>query len=346
MERYTGKRVGPVLLVLAAAVRLLTAAGPETVEAKQKTGDLLYQAAAMGTGTVPMTADKQAKDTVWVVRQRPEMPEVLPADPEPAPEEVPDQPACQTPVFAAAEAEDIAVAGRCTYKVDKASLLLAPTAPFSAEEGPRVLILHTHTSEAYTQSAGWFYEETDPMRTLQPDQSVVRVGAEIAAVLEEAGIGVIHDTSYNDYPDYNSSYSGAGKKTARWLEQYPSLQVVLDIHRDAVEAADGTPVHMVTELPDGTEAARLMLVVGTDQGGAQHPDWEKNLSWALKVQALLERSSPGLCRSLDLRTERFNQHLSPMAMLVEVGSTGNTMPEALAAARVLAETLTKLIPSS
>jgi stage II sporulation protein P len=89
-----------------------------------------------------------------------------------------------------------------------------------------------------------------------------------------------------------------------------------------------------------------MLVVGTNQGGTHHPDWQENLSLALKTHALVERAEPGLCRNIDLRTERFNQHLSPGYLLVEVGSTGNTMPEALAAGGVFAEALVTLLVSA
>ena len=82
-----------------------------------------------------------------------------------------------------------------------------------------------------------------------------------------------------------------------------------------------------------------MLVVGTDEGGLSHPDWQENLANALKLQALLNRAAPGLCRSLDLRTERFNQHETPGSLLIEIGSTGNTLAEALRSARILADAL-------
>ena len=123
-----------------------------------------------------------------------------------------------------------------------------------------------------------------------------------------------------------------------YLAEYPTIQMVLDIHRDAAEDADGNPVALTAEI--GSEAcAALMLVVGTDEGGLSHPDWQENLANALKLQARLNRAAPGLCRSLDLRTERFNQHETPGSLLIEVGSTGNTLAEALRSARILAEAL-------
>ena len=118
--------------------------------------------------------------------------------------------------------------------------------------------------------------------------------------------------------------------------------MVLDVHRDAVEDRAGFPAALTANI-DGEEYARLMLVVGTDEGGLPHPDWQENLANALKLQALLNRSAPGLCRDLDLRTERFNQHETPGSLLVEVGASGNTLAEALRSARILGNALVKLI---
>jgi len=342
MYRYQGKQVGLALLVTALFVRLLQTvfAAPDPA----RTGELLWQAAAMAAGTQIPGDESPAEANLWVVRTVPlaaekqdkpaEEPEPLPTEPLPVPL-----------TFTKGEAEAIPIGGACTYTPDKAALLLRQASAAASADGPTVLIVHTHTSEAYTQSAGWFYEESDRLRTLQPEHSVVRVGAEIAQVLESAGIGVIHDTSYNDYPDYNGSYTRTGEKIKTWLTQYPTLQVVLDVHRDAVENADGSPRRDAVTLSDGRQSARLMLVVGTDQGGTHHPNWQENLSLAMKTHALVERAEPGLCRNIDLRTERFNQHLSPGCLLVEVGSTGNTMPEALAAGGVFAEALAKLLLS-
>ena len=123
-----------------------------------------------------------------------------------------------------------------------------------------------------------------------------------------------------------------------YLAQYPSIQMVLDVHRDAAVAPDGTQVAFKTEL-DGAPSAQLMFVVGTDEGGLSHPNWTDNLANVLKLQAVLNRRFPTLCRDIDLRTERFNADTSPGAMLLEFGSTGNTLSEALCAARAFANAL-------
>lgn len=239
--------------------------------------------------------------------------------------------------FRAEEAEAIGLRGNCGYAVDKAALLLEPLG-WEKLEGPQVLIIHTHSCESYTPSEGYEYEVSGDFRTLDKSASVIAVGDRLAAELEARGVGVIHDTSYNDYPSYNSSYAVAREKIQGYLAEHPSIRIVIDLHRDAMEV----PVREATEL-DGQAVAKLMLVVGTDEGGLYHPDWARNLSCALKLQALTNRSAPGLCKDLSFRRERFNGDLCPGEMIVEVGSTGNTLPEALAAAPYLARSIAELL---
>ena len=258
-----------------------------------------------------------------------------PAEPDEAPE---PEPADPPPVFSADEADAITIAGACSYRPDKQALLTRPSTLSLSADGPAVLIVHTHSSEAYTMEAGFEYPESDSLRTLDERYSVVRVGDEIADILTEAGISVLHDTQPNDYPNYNGAYERMRQTIEGYLAEYPSIQMVLDIHRDAAEDADGNPVALTADV-DGEACAELMLVVGTDEGGLTHPDWQENLANALKLQVLLNRSAPGLCRNLDLRTERFNQHETPGSLLVEVGASGNTLAEALRSARILGQAL-------
>ena len=244
--------------------------------------------------------------------------------------------------FTEQEAQAITIGGACTYTVDKTALLQKQLdLDFSGTE-PTVLIVHTHSSEAYTQETGWEYEESDELRTQNPERSVIRVGEELAQVLRDHGISVIHDTSINDYPSYNGAYDRTLEKINQWVAQYPSIQMVLDVHRDAQEDEDGTPLGSVVEV-DGQESSQIMLVVGTDEGGLEHPNWQENLAAALQVQALANRDYPELMRNLDLRTERFNQHMTKGSLLLEMGSTGNTLKQALVAARAIGECLAQLI---
>lgn len=241
-----------------------------------------------------------------------------------------------------AAAEQIPVEGGCTYTVDKAALLARPSTLDFSGDGPKILILHTHATEAYTQEPGWEYEASGEYRTLDTNRSVVQVGRVLAETLEAHGIQVIHDEALNDYPSYNGSYAAALERIQQWLDQYPGIQMVIDIHRDAVADESGQAVAL-SATENGESCARLMLVVGTDQGGLSHPNWQENLANALKLQSVLAGAYPGLCRSLDLRTERFNQHMTPGSLLVEVGSNGNTLQQAMRAAQLLGEGLASMI---
>ena len=312
---------------------------------------LVRFAGAIGTQARTLREEAQPVRRVWRVEYFPAAAQdagetVAEAETEAVEQEGRAAPDAQKPAgsleFSADEAESITIAGGCTYPVDKAALLTRASALDFSGEGPKVLIVHTHSSEAYTQEAGWEYEESDPLRTEQADRSIIRVGDEIAAVLDEHGIETLHDTALNDYPTYDGAYARMQTTIERYLKQYPSIQMVLDVHRDAAADADGNQVGFTAEV-DGARCAQVMLVVGTDQGGLEHPNWQENLANALKLQALLNRRYPGLCRKLDLRTERFNQHETPGSLLAEFGSTGNTLQEAIRAGRYFAEGLAELI---
>ena len=320
------------LIVFAAAMRLVLAVGaadaaPSGTAAAPEPDVFLLEILAAAPEDTP-------EETLPAVTQQ--EPDEIPEEPEPEPE--PEAPACSPPVFTAEEADAIELAGACSYTPDKQALLLRPSALDFDQDGPTVLIVHTHSSEAYTMETGFEYPESDELRTQDSRYSVIRVGEELASILTDAGISVLHDTAPNDYPNYNGAYERMRQTIEGYLAEYPTIQMVLDIHRDAAEDADGNPVALTAEV-GGEACAELMLVVGTDEGGLSHPDWQENLANALKLQALLNRAAPGLCRSLDLRTERFNQHETPGSLLIEIGSTGNTLAEALRSARILADAL-------
>ena len=238
------------------------------------------------------------------------------------------------------EAQDIPVKGACSYSYDKKALLASPTTLDFSGQGPKVLIVHSHSTEAYDPSDGLTYKEIPAWRTLDETRNVIAVGEVLAEKLTELGVEVIHDTTIHDYPDYNTSYYNCLQSIQTWQEKYPQIQMVLDIHRDAVEDEQGQAVAMLSD-QEGNSVAQLMLVVGTDEGGLEHPHWQDNLANALKLQSVLMGEYPGLCRSLDLRTERFNQHVAAGAVLIEVGTTGNTLTQAKASAELLAQAVAK-----
>ncbi len=224
------------------------------------------------------------------------------------------------------------------YAADKdpdiASLLQAPLSWDLRGVQPTVLILHTHSTESYTKKKE-AYTETSRWRTLDEEYNMLSIGAQVAELLAQKGITAVQHRELNDYPSYNGSYTRARKIIASYLEEYPTIQLILDLHRDASEGEHGqmrTLAHV-----DGQACAQLMLVVGTN-----HKDYEENLSIALKLHAQLEQSHSGIMRPLQLRAQRFNQDLCPGSLLIEVGAAGNTHPEARLAAEALAEAVNAL----
>ena len=239
--------------------------------------------------------------------------------------------------FTPEEAENIELRGNCSYEVDKTELLLRPL-NWKQATGPRIMIIHSHSCEAYTQTEGHSYVPSDDHRTLELENNMIAVGDALSEELGKLGVEVIHDRSYNDYPDYNRSYALAREKIQRDLEQYPSITMVVDLHRDALDE----PVREAVEW-QGQSLAPLMLVIGTDEGGLSHPHWEDNLSCGLKLQALGNRELPGMFKWISFRRERFNGDLTPGSLIVEVGSTENTLTEAIGSMPYLARWLSELL---
>lgn len=211
-----------------------------------------------------------------------------------------------------------------------------------AEAGPQVLIVHTHATEAYAQDSQNPYAETGVARTTDTNYNIIRVGDEIARIFQEMGIAVIHDKTLHDSPSYNDAYDNARTGIEGYLEQYPTIQMVLDIHRDALVDSDGTVYKPVLQI-DGVKTAQVMLLVGTDDAGATFPDWPEHLALAMEIQQEMNSLWPGLARPITLRTARFNQQLTKGSLLVEVGSHGNTLEEALAGARLFARSAAKVL---
>lgn len=211
-------------------------------------------------------------------------------------------------------------------------------ASLSEEEGPKVLILHTHGSEAYTMPPGEEYEASGDCRTTDCNYNVVRVGDEIAKTLEAAGIQVLHDGTLHDYPEYSGAYGRSLEAAEQAMAEYPAISLVLDIHRDAISDADGSPYKAVSGIA-GVNAAQMSFIIGTDGGGLEHPGWRENLKLAAALQQRLLDRYPTLMRPISVRNSRYNQHLSPGALLVEMGAAGNSLDEALLSARLLGEAI-------
>ena len=347
-RKKTKIRFFAALLLLAFCVRLLCAPGAresvwETITAVLRSETLLRTVVFLETGILPERNESEPQTPADLfsaasafhtceTREGTEASALSEAEAatEPAPpvEEI---------SFSPEEADEIRFRGDCSYEVDKAALLLRPLG-WQNEAGPKVLIIHSHSCESYTQCDCHTYIPSADYRTLDMQNNVVAVGDALAEALAALGVELIHDRTYNDYPDYNSSYAVARAKIQDYLGQYPSIVMVLDLHRDALE----DPVREAVEL-DGQTVAPLMLVIGTDEGGLYHPHWEDNLSCGLKLQALANREDPDLFKRISFRQSRFNGDLTRGSLIVEVGSTENTLPEACAAMPYLAQYVEELL---
>ena len=273
------------------------------------------------------------------VRFSPSLPENTESVEPPAATTVPETEPPVLPVFSREDAALADIRYSCSLRPDLEELVSRPLDWDLFSQEPKVLILHTHSTESYTKQ-GEDYKESSAFRTLDESYNMISIGARVAQLLREAGIGVIHDTQLHDYPSYNGSYNHARKSILEILAENPGICLVLDLHRDASGDLNNQfrPVTRV----DGEDAAQIMLVMGTDAAGLKHPNWEENLSLGLKLQAQLERRAPGITRPMSLRAYRFNQDLTKGSLLIEMGAAGNTHREALRAAEILAEAIIAL----
>ena len=279
------------------------------------------------TGRIVRFSDSPEPSTVFV-----------PEDPDPTlPPATEPEPAL--PVFAAAEASAVPIRG-VEAAADPGRLLAQPLDWDLTGEGPTVLIYHSHATESYTRSPGESYRESSAFRTLSTDYNMVSIGSRVARLLEEGGVTVIHDRQLHDSPSYNNSYIHSRASVQDYLAKYPSIRLVLDLHRDA--SGDNENQMTTAATVDGEKSAQIMLVVAAGTDVRPVPRWQENLALGLKLHVQMERIAPGICRYVNLRSSRFNQDLSPGALLVEVGAAGNTHPEALKAADVLAEAILAL----
>ncbi len=221
--------------------------------------------------------------------------------------------------------------------------LLSAKLPFSLKgKGAEVLIIHTHSSESYFPQGRETYTLTDVERTEDKKYNMIRVGDELEKTLKEAGVEVVHDRNLYDYPTYNGSYTRALDAIGAALKKSPSIKVVIDVHRDSMTTEKGTKYKTVAEV-NGAKAAQMMLVMSTGESGLPHPDWAENLKLAIKLQSRIIKKYPKLMRPINLRKERFNMHATTGSMLVEVGTSANSLNEALVSVRVLGEELAEIL---
>ena len=208
---------------------------------------------------------------------------------------------------------------------------------------PLVLIVHTHGTEAFSEEGSVCYGDgyNEP-RSTDTAKNVVAVGRALCEALNKAGIPTLQCETMHDRESYIAAYERSAETVARYLEKYPSIRYVLDVHRDSLIRGDRTKLRPVT-LYDGKPCAQLMMLVGSDEKGAGSYDWMGNLTLAEGIQQHLVADTLGVARPLCLRGASYNQQLAAHGLLVEIGSCGNSLSEAKNAARAFAAAFAKVL---
>jgi len=228
------------------------------------------------------------------------------------------------------------------YKPDiKALLSEGAQLKIKDKSKPSILVYHSHTTEAYALLDSGYYIKSDS-RSKDISKNVVRVGDELAEYLEKAGFTVIHDTEIHD-TDYNSSYDESRKAVEKYLEEYPSIEITIDLHRDDITYSNKTKVKP-TAVINGKKAARMMIISGCEWGRVKNfPDWEYNLRFDLAVQNKVNELYPQLMRPILFSERKYNMFETHNSFLLEIGTDANTLDEACYSARLFGKALGELL---
>lgn len=204
--------------------------------------------------------------------------------------------------------------------------------------GKRVLIYHTHTWEAYQQTAQDPYSETERWRTKDERHNVVAVGEALAACLRALGLTVVHDTTAFEPPELDTAYARSLTMLEARRAAGERYDLYIDLHRDALSSA--ATIRRTVNI-GGTEVARFMVLVGkgTTGGYGEKPDWEANLLLAERITSSLNGQCEGLARDVKVKTGRFNQHVADCCVLIECGMNTNTLEQVLSGVPYLAQAI-------
>jgi len=223
--------------------------------------------------------------------------------------------------------EDVLIKNHTKYSVNTTDLMNEPLKfCFSGtNQGPEVLVIHTHSSESYKSK----------------EDNIMKVGEKIVETLSSMNVNAIHDKTVHDR-DFSNSYYASLETINKYLNKYPSIKMVLDVHRDSIVNKQGI-AYKPTTLIDNQKVAQLMIVTGTNAGGLFHDNWKENLKFAMKWQEIMKNDYKTLARPIDLREERFNTHTTLASLVLEVGSSASTIEEAINAGIYAGKSLGKLI---
>lgn len=234
--------------------------------------------------------------------------------------------------------------GNSNYDLDIKTLLNSRAkCKIKKNAGYQVLIVHTHTTESYAEkSRSWYSKKYNP-RTTDKSESVVAVADQIEKKLTAAGIRTLHITTYHDYPEYTGAYDRARNTIKAYLKKYPSIEMVIDVHRDAMTRDDGTKIKPTAKI-NGKKAAQVMIITGCDNEGKLDFDgWRNNSVMAVQLQKKLSDKYDGLARPLYFAPFRYNMDLTPNSLLIEFGTDVNTLSEAKYSGQLVGNCLVEVL---
>lgn len=217
--------------------------------------------------------------------------------------------------------------------------------PYKLEDTsePQVLIVHTHATESYMEDdLGYYYESFYP-RDTDDNYNVIAVGNAIQTQLEKSGIGVAHCCEHHDDPQYYGAYDNCAQSINEYLQKYPTIKLVLDIHRDSITTDENEKIKPTFEY-NGKKAAQIMIMCGNDNYGYyDFPNWEQNMNLAVKLQSKAESKYPGMTRPLYFGNFMYNMNLGQTSLLIEMGTDANTLEEAVYSGQLLGDVISSVL---
>lgn len=201
------------------------------------------------------------------------------------------------------------------------------------KENPRILIYHTHSGETYSNSPEGNYHSKDK------ENSVMAVGSLVTEELDKRGWGVVHTTKYNDYPSFNNAYASSLKTIQPILSKYNSVDIAIDLHRDARNLTDdalkNAEEERMTTTINGEKVAKFFFVVGE-----RNPNVDQVRALAEDITTFAQSKYPELVLPVvEKPYGKYNQFVAKNHMLIEVGSNGTSADEAKASAKYVAQIL-------
>lgn len=265
--------------------------------------------------------------------------EIETAPPSSIPSDTPEPEKDVFPIYTEiASSTGISVSNATGYSVNPDALCAEPLNIRLDDNGPQILIVHTHTTECYAGDG----MSNDSERSTDDTKNMIAVGESMREVFESYGIECVHDTTVHDYPTYQGAYTRELESVKKDMNEFPSIKLVFDVHRDAFVYNDGSKLRVACDL-NGVPTAKVMIVCGTDAMGLSHPQWIENFKLASKIQNAAQIMYPGMMRPINLRRERFNMHTTNGSLLFEVGSNGNTLQEAIEGGKNIATAISAVL---